>query len=327
VKAPEFWKRDSVGLAPAVLAPVGWAYGLAGWCRMRFTTAWKAPVPVVCIGNLVAGGAGKTPVAVDIAERLKEMGHNPHFLSRGYGGREQGPYLVNPREDPAERVGDEPLLLARTAPTWVSRNRAEGARAALEKGAGMIVMDDGFQNPGLAKDLSVVVIDGRYGFGNGRLIPAGPLREFAGPALARAGAAVVLGPDEADVETALMRWSVDLPMLKASIHSESQVAKEKGKRAIAFSGIGMPEKFAYTLQESGWEVFRTHEFADHHAYSPEEITRLKNEAMRENALLVTTEKDIARLPADRRDGIEVVSISLRWENEAELNAMLGKLTG
>lgn len=325
MRAPEFWKRDRVGLTPAILTPVGWIYGLAGWCRTKFATAWKAPIPVICIGNLVAGGAGKTPVARDIGKRLNLMGRDPHFLSRGYGGWEQGPHRVDPRHDPAGRVGDEPLLLARTAPTWVSRNRPEGARAALEGGAGTIVMDDGFQNPSLGKDLSIVVVDGRYGFGNGRLIPAGPLREFVGPALARAGAVVILGPDEAGVETELVRWSVDLPVLKARIRPDNQSAHEKGKRAIAFSGIGMPEKFAYTLHEFGWDVIRIHEFADHHAYHPDEITRLKNEARRENALLVTTEKDIVRLPADRRDGIEVITIGLHWKNEADLNVLLETL--
>jgi len=327
VRAPDFWKRDNAGLVPTLLAPAGWVYGLAGWCRTKLTTAWKAPIPVICIGNLVAGGAGKTPVALDIGSRLKDMGHNPHFLSRGYGGREMGPHRVNPREDSAELVGDEPLLLARKAPTWVSRNRVDGARAALEEGAGVIVMDDGFQNPGLAKDLSIIVVDGGYGFGNGRLIPAGPLREFAGPALARAGALVILGSDVAGVETELGRWSAERPVLRAHVRPVNESAETKERRAIAFSGIGMPEKFAYTLQESGWDVFRTHEFADHHVYSLEEVTRLKNEATRENAVLVTTEKDIVRLPPDRRDGIEVVTIGLRWENETDLDAMLKKFVG
>ena len=174
MRAPEFWARDG-GFA-ALLAPLGLSYDLAGRLHRALARPHSVPVPVICVGNLVAGGAGKTPLVIALVEALATRGQRAYCLTRGYGGCEAGPVRVDPAAHDAKRVGDEALLLARIAPTWVARDRAAGARAASAAGAGIIVMDDGFQNPHIAKDLSLLAVDGAYGFGNAKVMPAGPLR-------------------------------------------------------------------------------------------------------------------------------------------------------
>mgnify|MGYP000638645222 CR=1 FL=1 len=193
MRAPDFWQPGKGGFAAMALAPLGRVYAAAGAARRAAARPWKAPVPVICIGNLVAGGAGKTPVALDFGKRLIDSGETVHFLSRGYGGTEKGPLRIDPAIHTCQAVGDEPLLLARLAPTWIAADRRLGCQAAVAAGAGIVIMDDGFQNPTTVKDLSVIVIDGGYGFGNGRVMPAGPLREPVAAGLKRAQAVVVIG--------------------------------------------------------------------------------------------------------------------------------------
>ena len=210
MRAPGFWQKD--GLLPRLLAPASLCFAAGGWLRRRLASPQHVEAQVICVGNLVAGGAGKTPVAVAIGERLLARGATVHFLSRGYGGRERGPLRVEPDRHGAADVGDEPLLLARTAPTWIARDRAAGAAAAVTAGAGVIVMDDGFQNHTLRKDLSLLVVDGGYGFGNKRVMPAGPLREPLASGLGRADAVVLIGTDQCGVEAML---PPSLPLLRA----------------------------------------------------------------------------------------------------------------
>ena len=198
MRAPDFWRRGG-GPLGAVLTPLGWGYGLATRLRLAMANPFKASVPVLCVGNLIAGGAGKTPVTLSLGRRLMDQGRKVHFLSRGYGGRRAGPLRVDPDHHGAREVGDEALLLARCAPAWVARDRPGGCRAAIAGGARAIIMDDGFQNPYLAKDVSLLVVDGAYGFGNGRVMPAGPLREPVEAGLARADALVLIGADGAGV--------------------------------------------------------------------------------------------------------------------------------
>ena len=193
MRAPDFWRRRTV--TPFLLLPVGWFFSRIGALRQALVRPWRAPVPVLCVGNLVAGGAGKTPLALALGDRLQQNGVTVHFLTRGYGGREAGPLQVDPTRHGFREVGDEALLLARLAPTWVARDRRLGAEAAAKAGAGVLVMDDGFQNPSIEKDLSIIAIDGGYGFGNGLVMPAGPLREPLARGFARADAAVVIGRD------------------------------------------------------------------------------------------------------------------------------------
>lgn len=320
MRAPDFWHMNKGGLTSLALAPIGWLYGAAGASIWAMARPWKAPVPVICIGNLVAGGAGKTPVALDLAKRLIQRGKAVHFLSRGYGGTEAGPLRVDPALHTSDGVGDEPLLLARLAPTWVAADRPSGCRAAADAGAEMIIMDDGFQNPAVIKDLSVIVVDGGYGFGNGRVMPAGPLREPLTRGLKRADAVVVIGG----------RGKVSLPpehppRLDARFAATPESLGLKDQAIVAFAGIGRPAKFFETLRAIGCDIRATRTFADHHPYSPADLEQLRNLATNENARLVTTEKDAVRLSARDRKDIATVAITLTWDDEAAIDALLDKV--
>ncbi|HEV2550536.1 MAG TPA: tetraacyldisaccharide 4'-kinase [Stellaceae bacterium] len=315
---PEFWAHR--GLLSTVLAPAAWVYGMAGAARQRWTAPWRAPVPVVCVGNLVAGGAGKTPVSLSLARRLRERRWRVHILSRGYGGRSPGPLAVDPARHTADEVGDEPLLLAEVAPCWVAPDRVAGAKAAIAAGAELLLLDDGFQNPTLAKDLSLVVIDGAYGLGNGRVLPAGPLREPLARGLARADAIVLMGDDAAGVAA----LTASKPLCRARLVPENP-GDVAGRTVVALAGIGRPEKFFTTLEEAGARIFRTYAFPDHHRYREDELARPLAEAEGAGAMLITTTKDWVRLPPALRPQIRALSVSVVWDDLAALDALLDRV--
>ena len=321
MKAPEFW-RDG-GLVPTLLAPLAWGYDAVGRANRALISAERAPVPVVCVGNLVAGGAGKTPVALALGARLATLGHNVHFLSRGYGGRARGPVQVEAARHDAREVGDEPLLLAACRPTWVARDRVAGARAAAVAGAEVVVMDDGYQNAHIAKDLSLVVVDGVYGFGNGRPMPAGPLRETVRRGLARADAVVLLGADQAGVAASIERTG--LALLRAGVAPTLDAVMLADRPVIAFAGIARPEKFFATLEALGCRPLARHAFADHHRYDADEIMELVETAADLGAILVTTEKDYVRLPEEARPMVDVLRVRLEWAEPAALDRLLAPL--
>src|SRR5471032_314120 len=256
MRAPDFWQRR--GAAAALLAPLGWLYGATVASKARSSKGFDPGLPVICVGNLTAGGSGKTPIAIAFAEMLRARGHRPYFLTRGYGGSERGPALAT-RGHSAAVMGDEALLLARTAPTIVARDRAAGARLAKEKGASVLVMDDGHQNFSLHKTLSLVVVDAQSGFGNGFQIPAGPLREPVAQGLAGADAVVLVGDGAPDLQ------GFHGPILRA--HLKAEDGAFAGKNVFAFAGIGRPEKFIASLQDSGANVTGSCYFDDHHPYS------------------------------------------------------------
>ena len=309
MRAPEFWQR--CGPAALLLAPLGALYGASVAWKARHAKPYRAAARVICVGNLTAGGSGKTPVALALGARLKARGESVFFLTRGYGGTEPGPARVRP-DGNAARMGDEALLLARTAPTIVARNRAEGAAHAAALGANTIVMDDGHQNFTLDKDLSIVVVDGESGFGNGRMIPAGPLREPVAQGLSRADAVVIMGNGDPDL------GDYKGPVLRARLVAEGDAFR--GRRVFAFAGIGRPAKFLSSLKEAGAIVTGTRFFADHHAYRDGEIAALKARAG--DAELVTTEKDLVRLNATDRAGTAALPVRVRFDDEAALNRLL-----
>ena len=321
MRTPAFWHNpESVFLAP-LLSPLGRAYEMAGRLRQALVRPWAPPVPVICVGNAVAGGAGKTPVALSLGERLIRQGQPVHFLTRGYGGSETGPLRVDGARHSAAAVGDEAILLARVAPTWVGRDRRQSCEAAARDGARILIMDDGFQNPAVVKTLSLLVIDGRYRFGNNRLIPAGPLREPADAALARADAVVLLLPDATATEEWLAKRK---PLLRARLVPGPEAKRLTGKPVVAFAGIGMPKKFFIMLRAIGCRLVATHAFADHHVFRAEDIARLRREAEAQSAILVTTEKDMARLGPDLGAGIKTLTVSVTWQDEAALDALVAK---
>jgi len=318
MRPPEFWQRD--GLWPRLLEPAGWAIACAGRVRRRLAHPVTLPIPVLCVGNLVAGGTGKTPIALALAARLGARGRRVHCLTRGYGGSASGPLMVDRAAHDARVVGDEALLLAAAAPTVVARDRVAGARLALAHGADLIVMDDGFQNPGLAKDLSLLAVDGAVGFGNGRLLPAGPLREPLAGGLARAHAVVLVGPDRTGVA---QRIAGALPVLGARLAPDAGWDALRGRRVVAFAGIGRPDKFFDALAEHGIKVVERAGFADHHRFGAAELARLAARAAAADATLVTTAKDAVRLPPG--SAVTVLRVELVWDDEAALDRLLAPL--
>jgi tetraacyldisaccharide 4'-kinase len=314
MRAPGFWRED--GVLPVLLSPLS-AAAAAVTARRVARPGWRAPVPVICCGNVTVGGAGKTTVALSLARLLTENGHVVHVLLRGYGGSMQGPRRVAPGDD-AGMTGDEALLLAAVAPTWIGADRAVSARAAVTAGAGLLLMDDGLQNPGLHKDLSLLVVDGASGFGNGRVLPAGPLREPVAAGAARCQAAVIIGPDQSGTAGLLPAF---LPVLHARL-SPVRPAVFAGRKVLAFAGIAMPEKFFRTLREIGADIVARVPLPDHHRYHRRELGLLLDQAKALGAAPVTTAKDAVRLPPEIRQHVEVLEVTLTWDDPAELDALL-----
>ena len=302
-KTPAFWYQPWDKLPPLVhrFAPIGNLYGYAGKLRARFAKPYKARMPVICVGNIVAGGSGKTPTALALMGLIKEHGlaKNPCFLTKGYGGRIEGPVFVS--QQTYEEVGDESLLLARMAPVIVAKDRQKGAWLAEQSGHDLIIMDDGFQNPSLQKDISFVVVDGKTGFGNGYLIPFGPLREKISVGLARAKAIIKIG-GETSLHTAT-------PVINARIDAACDLPP--GTKVFGFCGLGQPEKFRQGLIDMGLDVTGFKIFADHHPYTAAEIKTLHAEAFNHKAHLITTEKDLCRLPS--AENIHVLKIKLVFD--------------
>jgi tetraacyldisaccharide 4'-kinase len=284
--------------------------------RGAFDVPFVASIPVVCVGNAVAGGAGKTPIALSIAEHLPGL----HFLSRGYGGREEGPLLVDLKKHNHAQVGDEPLLLAEVAPCWIAKDRVAGAKRAVAKGATCLVMDDGYQNPSLKKDISLLVVDGHVGFGNGRCMPAGPLREPIGRALARASAVIILGDDRTGIGARAR--AAGKPILRAKLEPEAEASALAGQDVVAFAGIGRPEKFFKTLESLGAKLVEAYAFPDHYSYQASEIAELLTIAETRAAALITTTKDLVRVPFHQRESIGVLQIVVTWEDEDALHDLL-----
>jgi tetraacyldisaccharide 4'-kinase len=320
LRAPAFWHDRGGTLLPLLLSPFA-AMTAAVTAHRVARPGWRAPVPVICCGNVTVGGAGKTTLALDLGRRLLAHGHRVHFLSRGYGGRGRGTRRLAPG-DMAADVGDEPLLLAEVAPTWTGADRAASARAAVEAGAEALVMDDGLQNPTLCKDLSLLVIDGASGFGNGRVLPAGPLREPVAAGASRCQAAVLIGADLTGAATAL---PAGLPLLSARLAHGPEVDALVGRRVLAFAGIASPEKFFATLGEAGVVLAGRVGFADHHRYTDGELRRLLDEAARLDAVPVTTPKDAVRLPAVALAEVLVVDVAVAWQDPAAIEALLSSL--
>lgn len=304
-------------MLPRLLSPLAVLY--AGTTARRVARpGWVAPVPVLCIGNAGLGGAGKTTLVLDLARRLRARGVAVHCLTRGYGGTARGVVRVDPSAHDHRTVGDEPLLLAAAAPTWVGADRAATARAAVAAGAGFLLMDDGLQNPTLTKTASLLVIDGAVGFGNGRVIPAGPLREPASAAAARCRAAVLIGRDQHGAAQQIP----GLPILRADLAPERRL---DGMRLFAFTGIARPAKFHASLRAAGADLAGTADFADHHAFTPRELRSVLTRAAELGARAATTPKDAVRLPPAVRALVQVVGVSLAWEDADAVERLLSNL--
>jgi tetraacyldisaccharide 4'-kinase len=295
LEVPAWWYGGAQS-APALLAPIAAVYGAVSGRRMARPPAYRSALPVICLGNFTAGGGGKTPAAIALARMLIAAGESPAILSRGYGGRQRGPVDVNPG-DSADEIGDEPLILAEAARTIVAADRPAGARRAENTGASVIVMDDGFQSPNLAKDLCLVCVDAGAGVGNGRVMPAGPLRAPLDRQLEQASAILLIGDGDRAAPVLKAAAERKLPVLKARIEPIDDPRWLTVLPVIGFAGIARPQKFFVTLKKHA-RVIECVPFADHHRYRAKDAEDLLRRAAEKKAMLVTTEKDWVRLPQD-----------------------------
>jgi len=325
MKPPRFWLNppQRPGWQARLLAPLGALYAFATRRRLA-QPGWQAAVPVICVGNLNAGGTGKTPVVIALAQMLAAQGWPVQVVSRGYGGSLRGPVQVDERRHTAAQVGDEPLLIAAFVPVWVAQDRAAGVRAAQKAGAGIVLMDDGLQNPSVIKTRAIVVVDAVAGFGNGRCLPAGPLREPVAVGLKRADLVLVIGPRDARDHFAA-QWAQALtgkPVLGAALTPLETGMQWQGLRALAFAGIGRPQKFFDTLEALGVVLAGTKALDDHQPLSTALLTRLEHEARALGAQLVTTEKDAVRLPRAMRAKVLTLPVRLSMEDPEALLEVL-----
>jgi tetraacyldisaccharide 4'-kinase len=323
MKPPLFWYQPN-SLIALLLSPLGAIYAAATARRVKQKPTFKASVPVICIGNINAGGTGKTPTAIALAQRLTDLGHAPHIVSRGYGGSTVGPVQVDRASQTALDVGDEPLMLSAFAPAWVSKDRAQGVQSAQAAGATVILLDDGFQNPSVHKDLQIVVVDAVKGFGNGRTMPAGPLREPASAGLMRADALLAIGP-----EAARTKFSPPLPQGCARLDGQLDPLPTGmpwgNLPVLAFAGIGHPEKFFATLKSLGADVVRSEALNDHQPFTDALLARLEGEAKAHGLNLVTTEKDAVRLPDYFRAKVMVLPVRLSLIDWSPFDAKLAAI--
>ncbi len=318
LKAPKFW--SSKNAVSTALMPLSALYLIAHKAHQKSQNPYKAACPVICVGNAVVGGSGKTPTVLALVDMVRDLGlaKNPYILTRGYGGSLEGPVQVDAQIHSSRAVGDEAMMLAKKAPVIKSADRAAGAKLATDSGADLIIMDDGLQNPGLYKDIKVLVVDAMSGFGNERLLPAGPLRSPLNHTLENADLILTIGKRSDNVS--LFSLDEEVPTLWAYLDTDEEI--DTSKKYVAFAGIGHPEKFKRTLERHGVEIAGWYDFPDHYAFSSGDIEKLKREADKKGAQLITTSKDFMRIPSAYKKYVHPLPVSLAFEEREELEVFL-----
>ncbi|MDP3371673.1 MAG: tetraacyldisaccharide 4'-kinase [Candidatus Paracaedibacteraceae bacterium] len=310
-RSPRFW--DKKQWMSYFLIPLSWLWTRIAKWNEKSMESEEVSVPVICVGNLVMGGAGKTPTVIALVDILKQMGHTPHILSRGYGAYIRNAIQVNPDKHNYLQVGDEPLLLASAATTWAGPNRVQSAKAAILQGATILLMDDGLQNHSLKKDLSFIVVDAIQGIGNGLVFPAGPLREPIESGANRAQAMILIGNDNtSSLDFKNHQFTAQITCIKNTFE------KNHNKRVVAFAGIGYPEKFRNTLEKNGFIVCEFIDYADHHPYTIHDMIKLIKAAEDHEAVLITTSKDWFRIPSHYRNVVETLPIALKFAHPDQI---------
>lgn len=314
MKTPEFWGKSPPTLGARLLSPLSTFYQWAYHRRVEKAIVHRSPVPVLCVGNVTAGGSGKTPICIELAIQLQAQGKKVVFLSRGYGGALKGPVQVSPVTHGYKQVGDEPLLLAQVAPTVIAKQRHQGLTLAAYLGGDVIIMDDGLQNPFIYKDISLLVMDGTTGLGNGMTLPSGPLREPLRDVLRRVQGVIIMGDDAHNLKHQIAEIDWQIPVFYGGVNATCQ-SLEKGQRVVAFAGIGYPNKFFTTVTQLGYDCVYRVPYGDHYPYKKSDIKILQDLATTHNAQLVTTAKDKTRLPPDFQNQVHVIDITAHWQDQ------------
>lgn len=322
---PKFWKN--INIISILLLPAALLFCIATFLRNLTTSKYHAKVPVICVGNVTVGGAGKTPVVLAIADILRESGLSIAIASRGYKGEITKPTLVDKNRYTVNSVGDEPLMLARIAPTYIAAQRDLAVQMAENNGANVVIMDDGLQNPSVYKNISLLVIDGKFGIGNALVLPAGPLRETLSSGVRKCSAIIVIGKDETGIlKHPALNAKTTPPILRARLEPHGQLP-DPNVPYIAFAGIGNPEKFFSTLAENGYNIVETIPFADHYNYTDGDMNEIIHKAENKGARIITTEKDEVRLPLFAKKKVQVLPVKIAWEDETQIRNVLEKALG
>ena len=311
---PKFWYKKR-GFKSYALLPIAWVYQCAHkFVQSQKPTAHHSTIPVICIGNAVAGGGGKTPTVIALIKLITahKIAKNPFIISRGYGGNNLDSKRVNLEKHTAQDVGDEPIILAQHAPVIIGKDRKKSADMAIDNGADLIIMDDGFFNTSLHQNIKILVVDRNMDFGNGFTIPAGPLREPLKNILPKSNAIITIGP----------KFQSDLPVFETELCPANH-APPNGDY-VGFCAIGFPEKFKATLHKSDYNLVGWHEYPDHHHYTDQDIKKLLDEAKSKNARLITTEKDFVKIPAQYKEMVDILYITLEFKSPSDIATYLKK---
>ena len=322
---PNFWLEPKFkqSFLPYLLYPISLFWLGLSKIKVKLNSSYQSPIPIICVGNLTVGGNGKTPTALKIRCLLKDLGYKPHILSRGYRARIKGPHLVDPLTDSFVDVGDEALLMASYGSTWISRNRSAGVKAAINSGADVIVLDDGYQNQSIEKNLSILVIETSIGFGNGYLIPAGPLRENISHGMKKADLIITIGDQSTqDDFRSKNPFLKEFPVIQARLKPKENTLNLKGEKVVAFAGIAHPSKFKATLENLGAIIISFRAFSNHKPFGMRQLNKLLLEAKTKKAILVTTQKDFVRIPSELQDNFKAIEVELEIDAQ---NFLLKKL--